>query len=57
MQFKHIYNNDSLGKRTLMMVGMNFVSNGNGVHNDQIEICFFLTLVASVEKLVLKHFT
>ncbi len=40
-----------------MMVGMNFVSNGNGVHNDQIEICFFLTLVASVEKLVLKHFT
>jgi hypothetical protein len=48
MQFndKHIYNNDGLGKRTLMMVGMNFVGNGNGAHNDQIGICFFLTLLA-----------
>jgi hypothetical protein len=44
---KHIYNNDGLRKRTLMMVGMNFVGNGNGIHNDQIEIYFFLTLLAS----------
>ncbi len=28
------------------MVGMNFVGNGNSAHDDQIEICFFLTLLA-----------
>jgi hypothetical protein len=48
MQFndKHTYNNDGLRKRTLMMVGMNFVGNGNGAHKDQIDSYLFITLLA-----------